>query len=62
MSSAMALNVSGSSFLTKFFHLATEKKKIQSSLGRQIKKVISDPDVHIARSLSMGTAQNIPLL
>ena len=58
----MALNVSGSSFFTKFFHLATEKKKIQSSLGRQTKKVISDPDVHIARSLSMGTAQNIPLL
>lgn len=27
MSSAMALNVNGSSFLTKFFHLATEKKK-----------------------------------
>ena len=58
----MALNVSGSSFFTKFFHLATEKKKIQSSLGRQTKKVISDPDVHIARSLSMGTARNIPLL
>ena len=47
----MALNASGSSFLTKFFHLATEKKKIQSSLGRQIKKVLSDPDVHIAWSL-----------
>ena len=61
MSSAMALIVSGSCFLTKFFHLATEKK-IQSSLGTRIKKVIWDPDVHIARSLSMGTAQNIPLL